>query len=233
VTFTPTDTTDYNTATASVTITVNNPPEIIVVESPPVEIPTINPNVPENVQVENTNITGFTIDTLVAAENVRITVQQLTDRPATIAIGAPGAVYQYFNVVVDNLSDAQIENVVINFRVERSWIAENGTDISTITLNRYDPVAGSWTSLPTTYLSEDDNYAYFSAVSPGLSVFGISGLPTTTTTAPPTTTTTTSTTAPIATTTTPAGTPWAWIGVGIAIVVVIAVVALVLKGRGK
>jgi PGF-pre-PGF domain-containing protein len=156
-----------------------------------VEIPSINPNLPQEVTVENTNITGLTIDTLEAAENVRIVVQQLKDMPATIAIGASGTVYQYFNIVVDNLSDAQIENVIIWFKVEKSWIAQNGIDIQTITLNRYDPVTGEWASLPTTFLSEDDNYAYFSSVSPGLSVFGISGLPTTTTTAPPTTTTTT------------------------------------------
>jgi PGF-pre-PGF domain-containing protein len=173
-----------------------------------VEIPLIDPDVPQDVTVENTNITGLTIDTLVAVENVRIVVQQLTDRPATIAIGPPGIAYQYFNIIAENLSDAQIENVTIRFRVEKSWIAQNGIDIQTIALNRYDPATGDWTPLPTMFLSEDDTYAYFSAVSPGLSVFGISGLPTTTTTPPPTTTTTTppptttTTTTPPPTTTT-------------------------------
>jgi PGF-pre-PGF domain-containing protein len=164
----------------TITPAVPIPPEIIEIGSPPVEIPSINPNLPQEVTVENTNITGLTIDTLEAAENVRIVVQQLKDMPATIAIGASGTVYQYFNIVVDNLSDTQIENVIIWFKVEKSWITQNGIDIQTITLNRYDPVTEEWASLPTTFLYKDDNYAYFSAVSPGLSVFGISGHPITT-----------------------------------------------------
>ncbi len=151
------------------------PPEIVENESPPVEIPFIDPEVPQEVTVENTNIMGLTIDTLEAAENVRIVAQQLTDRPADIAMSAPGAVYQYFNIVVENLSDSQIESVTIQFKVETSWIAQNEIDVQTITLNRYNPVTDEWTPLPTTFLYEDDTYAYFSAISPGLSVFGISG----------------------------------------------------------
>jgi PGF-pre-PGF domain-containing protein len=163
------------TYTLTVIPAVPIPPEIIEVESPPVEIPFIQPGVPQDVTVENTGITGLTISTLENVENVRIVVQQLTDRPATIAIGPPGIAYQYFNIVAENLSDAQVENVTIRFKIEKSWIAQNGIDIQTITLNRYDPVTEEWASLPTTFLSEDDTYAYFSAVSPGLSVFGISG----------------------------------------------------------
>ncbi|MDH5443510.1 MAG: PGF-pre-PGF domain-containing protein, partial [Hadesarchaea archaeon] len=65
--------------------------------------------------------------------------------------------------------------VIIRFKVEKSWIILNEINIATITLNRYDSLTGEWTSLPTTYLSEDDTYVYFSAISPGLSVFGVSG----------------------------------------------------------
>jgi PGF-pre-PGF domain-containing protein len=176
------------------------------------ETPSIRPGDPWEVAVEHPNITRLTINTNKLAENVRIMTQQLTNRPVPTENGAFGTAYKYFNIAADNLSDAQIENVVIQFRVEKSWIAEKGINMHTITLNRFDP-AENWMSLPTTFLSEDNAYAYFSAVSPGLSVYEISGqaLTTTTTTTspatipptitPPTTTTTVPTTT--ATTTAP------------------------------
>jgi len=144
-------------------------------ESPPIYIPSITPEENATITVENVMITEMTISVKENVENVRITVQQLTDKPAEIAIGAPGVVYRYLNIVAENITDADIDVVLINFKVEKSWIILNYIDIATIALNRYDPLTGEWTSLPTTYLSEDDTYAYFSAVSPGLSVFGISG----------------------------------------------------------
>lgn len=163
------------TYTLTVTAAVPIPPEIIQVESPPVHIPEITPGIPQDISIENTNIIGMTINVSESVENVQIIVQQLTERPPTIEIAVPGITYMHFNIVVENMSDAQIENVIINFKVEKSWITQNTIDISAITLNRYDPVAGEWTSLLATYLSEDDTYVYFSAVSPGLSVFAVSG----------------------------------------------------------
>jgi PGF-pre-PGF domain-containing protein len=207
-------------------------PDNIIESSSTVDTPSITSGVPENVPVENTNITGLTITTNENVENVRITVQQLTGKPPNIAIGAPGTVYQYFNITVENLWDAQIDNVIIRFRVEKSWIAQNGIDIQTITLSRYDPLAGAWTSLPATFLSEDSTYAYFSVVSPGLSVFGISGsaaptptpTPTTTTTPPPTTTTPTPTTTPVPPT--PFPSELAVLIVGAVIIVIIVILGL-------
>ena len=151
------------------------PTELIENQSPPVDIPSIAAGENETVEVENTFITELTICVKKDVENVRITVQQLTDKPAEIEIGAPGIAYCYLNIVAENITDADIESVTITFEVEKSWIAQNGIDMQTITLNRYDPVSGDWTFLPTTFLFEDDTYAYFSAVSPGLSVFAISG----------------------------------------------------------
>ena len=151
------------------------PPEDIENQSPTYDIPSITPEENTTIQMENTALTGITIQVENAAENVKITVQEVTEGAAGIAIGAPGTTYKYLNIVAENITDAQIGSVVIRFKVEKSWIILNYIDIATITLNRYDPLAGEWTSLPTTFLSEDDTYAYFSAVSPGLSVFGISG----------------------------------------------------------
>jgi PGF-pre-PGF domain-containing protein len=207
------------------------PENTVVASSPTATVSSASAGVPENVPVENTNITQLTITTNTTVENVGVTVQQLAGMPASISIGAPGVAYQYFNVSVENLSDAQIENVVVDFQVAMSWITSNGIDVSTITLNRYDPTTASWTALPTTLLSEDNTYAYFSAVSPGLSVFEVLGQPTPTTTTPPTTTPPTTT--PPTTTTAPPSGVWIWVAVVIVVIVVIAIVAWALTRRKK
>ena len=152
------------------------PPGIIEVESPPVEIPSITPDENVIIEIENTIITRITIVVRESVENVRITVQQLTDKPAGIAIGTPGVAYRYLNIVAENISDADIDVVLIEFRVEKAWVSAENIDPDTIALRRWDPIAEVWESLPTTMIGEDDTYYYYSAESPGLSVFAVSGL---------------------------------------------------------
>jgi PGF-pre-PGF domain-containing protein len=153
------------------------PTENIESQSPTYEVPPLGAGENATITVENTAISEIVIWAENNISGARITVQQLTGRPAEIAIGPPGTVYKYLNIVAENVIDAQIGSVVISFKVEKSWITANGIDMSTIALYRYDLATGEWTPLPTTYLSEDDTYAYFSAVSPGLSVFAVTGTP--------------------------------------------------------
>ena len=151
------------------------PSELIENESS-VNIPSITTDENVTIEVENTAITGMTIDVGENVENVRITVQQLTDKPAEIAIGAPGVTYCYLHIVAENIIDAYIDVVLINFKVEKAWIAAENIDPDTIALRRWDPIAEEWGSLPTTRIGDDDTYYYYSAESPGLSIFAVSGL---------------------------------------------------------
>jgi len=124
--------------------------------------------------------------------SVQIEVTEQSTQPATISIGAPGVTYSYLTVTKTGITDEDVSSVKIKFKVEKSWIAANNIEPSTITLNRY--VNGAWVALPTVQLSEDANYIYFEATSPGLSIFVVTAqkkavttttLPTTTTTLPP------------------------------------------------
>ncbi len=153
------------------------PVGIVENQSPTYDIPPLGRGENATVCVENTVISEITLEAESDISGASITVQQFTERPASIAIAAPGAAYRYLNVVVENLTDAQIRSVTILFSVEKSWMAANSIDISTITLNRYDAVTSTWTSLPTIFVGEDEERAYFLAVSPGLSLFAISGEP--------------------------------------------------------
>jgi hypothetical protein len=132
--------------------------------------------------------------------------------------------------------------VTVEFKVEGAWMSDNDVDPATIVLSRYS--GGAWDALPTSKLREDSDYAYYSAVSPGLSIFAISGTvkpaPTPApTTAPPVTTpapTTPPPTAPLAITpppvTPPPGVPKALIGAVVLIISLIAVAVYVLDRRG-
>jgi PGF-pre-PGF domain-containing protein len=119
------------------------------------------------------------------------TVKSIT-QPPTIAIGAPGIIYQYLTITKTNIDDSEITNVKFTFKVEKSWITANNVDPNTIVVYRY--VDSIWVALPTTRIGEDATYYYFEAISPGLSVFAVSGqriTAATTTTIPGQTTTTT------------------------------------------
>ena len=89
-----------------------------------------------------------------------------------------GEVYKYFNVWVGNggyATSSNIENPVVCFRIEKSWVQEKKIDQASITLNRYSDK--NWSQLPVTLLREDDKYLYFTAQTPGFSFFAITGKP--------------------------------------------------------
>ena len=140
-----------------------------------VEIPLITPEAPAKVEVENIAVTVLDLSVLDTVENVRITIQELVDRPTEIAIAAPGTIYSYLEIIEDNITDNDLSSVTITFKVEKTWIEGENIDENTITLKRYNAENGEWVSLPTVKVDEDATYVYFSATSPRLSYFAISG----------------------------------------------------------
>ncbi len=107
-----------------------------------------------------------------AVENVEITVKSLDERPSDVS-AAPGVVNQYLSIESVNISDADIEKATINFKVEKEWISANEIDEGTVSLYRYDN--SQWSKLETTKVGEDASNIYYDAVSPGLSLFAVSG----------------------------------------------------------
>jgi PGF-pre-PGF domain-containing protein len=105
------------------------------------------------------------------------TIVEMLKGKSTLVSGLPSnEVYKLLNIWVGNSGFAtpeNIENAVVYFKVEKSWVQEKKIDKSSITLNRYSDNA--WNQLPTSLLSEDDNYLYFTAQTPGFSPFAITG----------------------------------------------------------
>lgn len=163
------------------------------------------------------------------ANNVKITITKLDKKPATIVHEVTGKVYKYFEITHQNIEE-NLDKAVIEFQVEKSWIEENNINESTVALYRYTT---EWEKLPSKKVSEDADYVYYRAETPGFSVFAISGevkKPAVATTTTIKATTTIATTIP-ATTTIPTKKPPVWYGVGTIVVIVIIIAVLMFLKR--
>ncbi len=140
-----------------------------------VKIPPITPDAPARIEVENTAITVLEIKVLHTVENAKITIQELFDRPAEIAVAAPGTIYRYLEIIEENITDNDISAATITFKVEKTWIEGENIIENTITLKRYNAENGGWVPLLTTEVDRDATYVYFSVTSTRLSYFAISG----------------------------------------------------------
>jgi len=131
----------------------------------------IVPEVVEEVSIEAVDVKVSKISISVKNEvsNVQIVVQKV-EYPT--AIVPKGEVYQYVEITSKNITSEDVENVTLDFKVEKSWIDENSIDKNTVALNRY---TAGWEKLPTVLVSEDDEFVYYEAVSSGFSVFAITG----------------------------------------------------------
>jgi len=97
---------------------------------------------------------------------------KIMDKPAKIP-DPPGTVYSYFENPT-NLEPENIHSVSMSFRVNKSWTIINNISVEMIKLCRYASATG-WEELETSKIKEDEAYFYFSADTPALSLFAITG----------------------------------------------------------
>lgn len=107
------------------------------------------------------------------ANNVRISITKLDDKPATVVHEITGKVYKYMEIETRNIDEDNLERVNIQFQVNKTWIDENNIDPDTIILNRYHN--NTWEKLPTDKTGEDSGFFYYESLTPGLSTFAITG----------------------------------------------------------
>jgi PGF-pre-PGF domain-containing protein len=105
------------------------------------------------------------------------TIAEMLKAKSTLVSGLPSdEVYKYLNIWVGNngfATPSNIENTVVCFKVEKSWIQDKKIDKSSIALNRYSDK--KWDSLPTNLSGDDNKYSYFTAKTPEFSPFAITG----------------------------------------------------------
>jgi PGF-pre-PGF domain-containing protein len=125
------------------------------------------------------------------AQSVKITVTKLDGKPASVTHEVTGKTYKYIQVDAENINETHLDKVKIQFEVNKSWINANNIDPDTIDLHRYR--VNAWERLQTRKTSEDNDFIYYEAETPGFSTFAIVGevkAEATTTTIPGLTTTT-------------------------------------------
>ena len=104
------------------------------------------------------------------------TVEMLNKKSILVSELPSDGVYKSVNIWAGNngfITPSSIENAVICFKVEKSWVQDKSINQSSITLNRYSNK--KWDQLPTNLSEEDDKYLYFIAQTPGFSPFAITG----------------------------------------------------------
>jgi PGF-pre-PGF domain-containing protein len=125
------------------------------------------------VSFEESDIWEIQINVRNAVSNISIEIQQFIKKPNVS--DAPGISYRYLNITAGNLTEEDLENATIRFRVNLSWIAENEIDEEKIALQRYNESRENWEKLPTEMIGEENESMLYETVSPGFSIFAITG----------------------------------------------------------
>jgi PGF-pre-PGF domain-containing protein len=117
------------------------------------------------------NFTGLTNSGTVATQ-----VEILKNTSTLVDTAAPDNIYKNLNIWSGKqgwATSKNIDNPVIEFYVEKSWITANNIDETTITMNRYN--SGNWDKLTTTLITRDAEKLYFISNTSGFASFAVTG----------------------------------------------------------
>ncbi|AKB17929.1 hypothetical protein MSWHS_1066 [Methanosarcina sp. WWM596] len=124
-----------------------------------------------------TSIAYIEFDPKKTAGKTTTIVETLKEKSTLVTELPSGKVYENTNIWVGNEGTASpdnIENAVVGFKVEKTWIKLNDVDSSSVKLWKFDD--GNWVELSTSQTGEDDDYVYYEADTPGFSTFSIMAL---------------------------------------------------------
>ncbi|MEA2037337.1 MAG: PGF-pre-PGF domain-containing protein [Nanoarchaeota archaeon] len=103
-------------------------------------------------------------------KDLKLKVKEFSKRPDKIR-GLDKKVYMYIEISADEKVD-DVENIEIQFKVEKAWLDDNEAEISDLILNRF--TNNKWEELDTVYVESKGNYVYYMASVEGFSYFAIS-----------------------------------------------------------
>ena len=127
-------------------------------------------------ELECNNVEYINFTALTSSGEIAAKIEILKDTSSFVDKAPPGIVFRNLNIWVGNYGWATEKNMqdpVIGFKVDRSWVSQNNIDESSITMYRFD--GGQWVPLNTTKKSEDIDHLFLEAQTPGFSPFAITG----------------------------------------------------------
>lgn len=138
-----------------------------------ITIPSIPANTVQDIQINETYIIQkISLKSTAPLKNVEIKIERV---PLPVDVPYPsGSVFEYLKVDEVNITSNQTSTANITFKVSKTWISENSINSSTIALTRYTT---QWDKLTTIKVNETVSDLIYTAISPGLSVFAITGEP--------------------------------------------------------
>jgi PGF-pre-PGF domain-containing protein len=114
---------------------------------------------------------GVTVGATTTNLEIRATkVTNLSSGVTPITTVMTGDLYQYVEIKTTNLANENIKSAYVKFQVNKSWLAAQGASADAVALYRWTT---KWDKLETTKLSEDSNYVYYKAITPGFSIFAV------------------------------------------------------------
>lgn len=134
-----------------------------IISGQSVSVNIINPDI---------NVLNITMNTNKNITGASLTVSNTDTTTAGFRIGIPfGIFYRAFHITT-TVSNEDLNNVTMEFRIEKTWLEEQNSSYNNVILYRIPDVNGSsWQALTTTSIENDSIYYYFSALSPGFSTF--------------------------------------------------------------
>jgi len=128
-----------------------------------------------NYKLESNNVGYINFTALSSSGNIAARVEILKNTSSLVNKTPPGIVFKNLNIWVGNYgwaTEKNMQDVVIGFKVDRSWVSQNNIDESSIIVYRFNE--GEWVPLNTTKKNEDANHLFLEAQTPGFSPFAIS-----------------------------------------------------------
>lgn len=119
------------------------------------------------------SITLVASEDIVVIEDVRVSMQVLENAPQSVRSLPENVIIYAYLVVSTTAPENALASATINFKVAKAWLQASNTSPMAIALFRLEN--DMWVELPTTKLSEDEFDVYYSAITPGFSVFVIGG----------------------------------------------------------
>jgi len=120
-------------------------------------------------ETNKVDVEEIQIDSNAKVNNVKVTVEKLDEKPEKVS-SAGNNIYSYLKIDKTQLTDENINEAKIKFRVNKTWMKKNNLQKDKIILKRF---TSSWTKLPTELYNESNDFYFYEAETPGFSVFAI------------------------------------------------------------